>query len=368
MTATTGRHIHAPLIIDVAGTELNDADRRRLANPLVGGVIHFARNWQDRAQMTALNAEIKAIRPDLLICVDHEGGRVQRFRTDGFTRLPSMRSLGELWMRDALRATQVATAAGQVLAGELRACGVGFSFAPVLDLDYGGSSVIGDRSFHRDPRVVALLAKSVMHGMLQMGMRNCGKHFPGHGFVNADSHVEIPVDRRGLKAILADDASPYDWLAGTLAAVMPAHVIYPKVDARPAGFSSKWLQDVLRTRLGFDGAIFSDDLSMEAGRYIDGELLSFTDAALAALDAGCDLPMVCNQSVGDGARLDELLEGFGAAAASGRWQGKAASEARRQSLLPQAPASSWHSLTESPAYRGAKRLLSLAGLKESASS
>ena len=234
MTVTTAS-IHAPLIIDVAATELNDADRRRLAHPLVGGVIHFARNWKDRAQMTALNAEIKAIRPDLLICVDHEGGRVQRFRSDGFTRLPSMRSLGELWMQDAMRATQVATATGQVLAAELRACGVDFSFAPVLDLDHGASSVIGDRSFHRDPRVVALLAKSVMHGMLQMGMRNCGKHFPGHGFVNADSHVEIPVDRRSLKAILADDARPYDWLAGALTAVMPAHVIYPKVDKRPAG-------------------------------------------------------------------------------------------------------------------------------------
>ncbi|MDQ0069424.1 beta-N-acetylhexosaminidase [Variovorax boronicumulans] len=368
MTVTTGSTTHAPLIIDVAGTELNDADRRRLANPLVGGVIHFTRNWQDRAQMTALNAEIKAIRPDLLICVDHEGGRVQRFRTDGFTRLPSMRSLGELWMRDAMRATQAATAAGQVLAGELRACDIDFSFAPVLDLDYGGSSVIGNRSFHRDPRVVSLLAKSVMHGMLQMGMRNCGKHFPGHGFVNADSHVEIPVDRRSLKAILADDAKPYDWLAGTLAAVMPAHVIYPKVDARPAGFSSKWLQDVLRTRFGFDGAIFSDDLSMEAGRYIDGELLSFTDAALAALGAGCDLALLCNQSIGDGALLDELLEGFSVAAASGRWQGKAASEARRQSLLPQAAAPSWQSLMEFPAYRGAKRLLSLAGLEESAPS
>ncbi|MBJ2156210.1 beta-N-acetylhexosaminidase [Variovorax sp. IB41] len=366
MTATTGSPTHAPLIIDVAGTELNDADRRRLANPLVGGVIHFTRNWQDRAQMTALNTEIKAIRPDLLICVDHEGGRVQRFRTDGFTHLPSMRSLGELWMRDAMRATQVATAAGQVLAGELRACGVDFSFAPVLDLDYGGSSVIGNRSFHRDPRVVALLAKSVMHGMLQMGMRNCGKHFPGHGFVSADSHVEIPVDRRGLKAILEDDARPFDWLSGTLTAVMPAHVIYPKVDKRPAGFSPKWLQDVLRTRLAFDGAIFSDDLSMEAGRYIDGELLSFTDAALAALDAGCDLAMVCNQSVGDGALLDGLLEGFGAAANAGRWQGRTASEMRRQSLRPQSPALNWAALTESAAYRGAKRLLPSADLKEGA--
>lgn len=348
---------HAPLLIDVAGTELTPADRRRLANPHVGGVIHFTRNWQDRAQMTALNAEIKAIRPDLLICVDHEGGRVQRFRTDGFTRLPSMRSLGELWMRDALRATQVATAAGQVLAGELRACGVDFSFAPVLDLDYGGSSVIGDRSFHRDPRVVALLAKSVMHGMLQMGMRNCGKHFPGHGFVQADSHVEIPVDRRSLKAILADDARPYDWLGGTLAAVMPAHVIYPKVDKRPAGFSSKWLKAILRQRFAFDGVVFSDDLSMEAGRYIDGQLLSYTDAVLAALAAGCDLALLCNQSIGEGRPLDEMLDGFTAAAADGCWQGDAASEARRRSLLPGDEALDWRALTASSRYAQAQRLL-----------
>jgi beta-N-acetylhexosaminidase len=352
------RAVHTPLIVDVAGTALTDADRRRLANPLVGGVIHFARNWQDRAQMTALNAEIKSIRPDLLICVDHEGGRVQRFRTDGFTHLPSMRALGELWMRDALRATQAATAVGQVLAGELRACGVDFSFAPVLDLDYGGSSVIGSRSFHRDPRVVALLAKSVMHGMLQMGMRNCGKHFPGHGFVTADSHVEIPVDQRALKDILSDDAQPYDWLAGTLSAVMPAHVIYPKVDKRPAGFSSKWLKAVLRQRLGFEGAIFSDDLSMEAGRYIDGQLLSYADAALAAIDAGCDLAMLCNQSIGDGAPLDSLLDGFGAARDMGRWVGDAASEARRRALLSPSAALSWAELTGSAPYQGARRLLS----------
>ena len=344
---------HAPLIIDVAGSTLRADDRRRLAHPQVGGVIHFARNWQDRAQMQALNAEIKAIRPDLLICVDHEGGRVQRFRTDGFTRLPSMRTLGTLWMDDPMRAVQAATAAGFVLASELRAVGVDFSFAPVLDLDHGESSVIGDRSFHRDPRVAALLAKGVMHGLLQAGMANCGKHFPGHGFVKADSHVAIPVDRRSLKAILADDARPFEWLTGTLAAVMPAHVIYPKVDARPAGFSSKWLQDILRGRLGFDGAIFSDDLSMEAGRYIDGRLLSYTDAALAALDAGCDLAMLCNQSVGDGAPLDELLDGFNAAASAGRWQPDAAGEARRLALLPKVPAVAWDALLASAVYRRA---------------
>ena len=353
------RALHSPLIIDVAGTELDAADRRRLANPHVGGVIHFARNWHDRAQMTALNAEIKAIRPDLLICVDHEGGRVQRFRTDGFTHLPSMRALGELWMRDAMRATQAATAAGQVLAGELRACGVDFSFAPVLDLDHGGSSVIGNRSFHRDPRVVALLAKSVMHGMLQLGMRNCGKHFPGHGFVTADSHVEIPLDRRALKDILADDARPYDWLAGTLTAVMPAHVIYPKVDKRPAGFSPKWLKAILRQRFGFDGAVFSDDLSMEAGRYIDGELLSYTDAALAALEAGCDLALLCNQSIGEGLALDEFLDGFDAAAHTRRWVPDAIGEARRQALLPRDVAAGWSSLVASRAYRDARRTMDI---------
>jgi len=348
---------HAPLIIDVAATELNAADRRRLSDPLVGGVIHFARNWHDRAQMSALNAEIKAIRPDILICVDHEGGRVQRFRTDGFTRLPSMRMLGELWMKDALRATQVAVACGQVLGAELRACGVDFSFAPVLDLDYGESSVIGDRSFHRDPRVVAVLARSLMHGLLQAGMANCGKHFPGHGFVKADSHVAIPVDRRSLKAILADDARPYDWLVGSLAAVMPAHVIYPKVDARPAGFSAKWLQEILRGKLGFDGAVFSDDLSMEAARQIDGESLSYTDAALAALNAGCDLALLCNQSVGDGAVLDELLEGFAAATRNGHWKPNPASETRRRSLLPKSPAIGWDALMQSTAYRRAVLML-----------
>ena len=332
-------------------------DRSRLVDPLVGGVIHFARNWESRAQMTALNAEIKALRPDLLISVDHEGGRVQRFRTDGFTRLPAMRTLGALWMEDAMRATQAATAAGFVLAAELRACGVDFSFAPVLDLDHGESSVIGDRSFHRDPRVVALLAKSVMHGMLQAGMSCCGKHFPGHGFVKADSHVAIPIDRRSLKSILADDARPFEWLAGSLGAVMPAHVIYSKVDARPAGFSAKWLQDILRGRLGFDGTIFSDDLSMEAARHIDGTTLSYTDAALAALDAGCDLALLCNQSVGDGAALDELIVGMTMALKNGRWLPNAASEVRRRALLPMGASMDWNQLIKAAVYQRALQKL-----------
>lgn len=349
---------HAPLIIDVAGLALTAADRRRLQHPRVGGVIHFARNWQDRAQLAALNAEIKALRPDLLICVDHEGGRVQRFRSDGFTRLPAMRTLGELWQRDPILATRAATACGYVLAAELRACGVDLSFAPVLDLDHGASSVIGDRAFGRDPRTVTLLAKSLMHGLLAAGMANCGKHFPGHGHVRADSHTEIPVDSRGLKTILADDAAPYGWLVGALASVMPAHVIYPRVDARPAGFSARWLGEILRARLGFTGAIFSDDLSMAGARRLDGMNVSYTQAAAAALNAGCDLVLLCNQSAGDaGAAIDELIAGLVVAERDGQWQPQAASETRRRALLPVGAALPWDALMEQPAYRQARALL-----------
>jgi len=355
---TTQNPVHAPLIIDITGTELTPDDRRRLADPLVGGIIHFTRNWHSRVQMRELNREIKSLRPDLLICVDHEGGRVQRFRTDGFTRLPAMGRLGELWMRDAMQATEAASSAGYVLASELRACGIDFSFAPVLDLDWGESGVIGDRSFHRDPRVVAMLARCVMHGMLQAGMANCGKHFPGHGYVKADSHVAIPVDRRGLRAILADDGRPFEWLAGSLSAVMPAHVIYPKVDARPAGFSARWLQEILRGRLGFAGAVFTDDLSMEAGRYIDGRLLSFGEAAIAALQAGCDLPMLCNQSVGEkAAGLDGMLDEVAEAQASGAWTPDSRSHARRMALLPPGDAPGWDALGASPRYQDALRRL-----------
>ena len=382
---------HAPLILDVAGTALTTDDRRRLAHPLTGGVILFARNWSSRAQLLELTSAIKAVRDDLLICVDHEGGRVQRFRSDGFTHLPPMRTLGAMWMQDgkggpgsgAMAATNAATAAGYVLASELRACGVDFSFTPVLDLDWpddaptpakslaapqGGpgslgrpgasrSGVIGDRAFHADPRVVTLLAKSLVQGLLQAGMAHCGKHFPGHGFVAADSHTDIPVDRRSLKAILQDDAAPYAWLRSTLTSVMPAHVIYPKVDARPAGFSRKWLQDILRGRLGFDGAIFSDDLSMEGARRIDGRLASYTDAAVAALQAGCDLVLLCNQSVGAGRAVDELLDGLAAQQAQGQWQPSQDSESRRVALLPQTLPLAWDDLMFQPAYLQALEML-----------
>ena len=357
--------VHSPLLLDVAGTQLSADDRRRLAHPLTGGVILFTRNWRDRAQLLELTSAIKAVREDLLICVDHEGGRVQRFRSDGFTQLPPMRALGALWMQDgkagpgsgAMAATNAATAAGYVLASELRACGVDFSFTPVLDLDWGGSSVIGDRAFHADPRVVAMLAKSLAHGLLQAGMAHCGKHFPGHGFVRADSHTDIPVDRRSLKAILQDDAAPYAWLRSTLTAVMPAHVIYPKVDNRPAGFSRRWLQDILRTRLGFEGAIISDDLSMEGARHIDGHLASHTDAALAALQAGCDLVLLCNQSLGDGRAVDDLLDGLADALAHGRWQPSPDSAARRLALLPETVPQAWDELMFQPAYLQALEML-----------
>ena len=356
---------HAPLILDVAGTALTTDDRRRLAHPLTGGVILFARNWSSRAQLLELTSAIKAVRDDLLICVDHEGGRVQRFRSDGFTHLPPMRALGDLWMRDgkggpgsgALAATNAATAAGYVLGSELRSCGVDFSFTPILDLDWGGSTVIGDRAFHSDPRVVTLLAKSLAHGLLQAGMAHCGKHFPGHGFVHADSHTEIPVDRRSLKAILQDDAAPYGWLRSTLTSVMPAHVIYPKVDSRPACFSRKWLQDILREKLGFDGAIFSDDLSMEGARRLDGQLVSYTDAAVAALQAGCDLVLLCNQSVGDGHAVDELLDGLAQQLDQGQWKPSADSEARRLAQLPQTLPQAWDDLMFQPAYQQALEML-----------
>jgi beta-N-acetylhexosaminidase len=342
-------HSHAPVVLDIAGLELNDADRRRLAHPLAGGLILFARNWQNRRQLTELTAEIKSLRPDMLICVDHEGGRVQRFRSDGFTHLAPMQALGELWMRDAMAATNAASATGYVLGAELRACGVDLSFTPVLDLDHGPSSVIGDRALHRDARVTTLLAKSLMHGLLLAGMANCGKHFPGHGYARGDSHHELPIDERRLAAILADDAKPYEWLSTTLRSVMPAHVVYPEVDALPAGFSRHWLEDILRGELGFTGAIFSDDLSMEGAKVAGGHL----DAALAALNAGCDMILLCNQSLDGGTAVDALLDGLAIAERKGHWQPQPDSEHRRLDLLPRDPPLPWDELMHGSAYQHA---------------
>lgn len=279
-----------PVVIDLVGQQLSAEDRERLLHPLVGGVIHFSRHYESPAQIRALNAAIHALRPGLLIAVDHEGGRVQRFR-DGFTPIPPMRTLGEQWDSDPEAALAEANRLGRIMADELTSHGVDFSFTPVLDLDHGGSSVIGDRAFHRDSLATAQLAVALITGMRERGMASVGKHFPGHGFVRADSHHEVPIDERSFAAIEADDLVPFAQLVDAgLDGVMPAHVIYPAVDAQPAGYSIRWLQEILRGQLGFDGMIFSDDLGM-AGARGAGDMLARADLALAA---GCDMVLVCN--------------------------------------------------------------------------
>lgn len=333
-----------PIMLDVVGTTLTQDDIRRIRHPLTGGVILFSRNYENRAQLTALTQAIHEARPGVLIAVDHEGGRVQRFRSDGFTRLPAMKTLGELWEKDVLQSVKAATDVGYVLAAELRACGVDLSFTPVLDLDYGTSGVIGDRAFHRDPRTVTLLAKSLNHGLALAGMSNCGKHFPGHGYVQADSHIAIPVDERSLDEILQDDAAPYGWSGIGLSSVMPAHVIYPKVDDMPAGFSRIWL-DMLRNDLGFDGMIFSDDLSME-GAAMEGGVVAGAHAALAA---GCDMILICNAPD----KADILLEQVDISCMSDA--GKSA--ARLQALVPGASALDWDCLQQDGRYQAAKRTI-----------
>ncbi|MFW6168407.1 MAG: beta-N-acetylhexosaminidase [Ralstonia sp.] len=331
-----------PIVLDVAGLELGPDDVRRIAHPLTGGVILFARNFESRAQLTALTRAIRAVRDDVLICIDHEGGRVQRAKTDGFTHLPAMGALGQLWDRDVLAATRAATACGYVLAAELRACDIDLSFTPVLDLDYGTSSVIGDRAFHRDARVVTMLANHLTLGLRLAGMANCGKHFPGHGYVQADSHVAVPVDDRPLQAILDDDAQPYGWMGLGLQSVMPAHVIYSAVDPNPAGFSRFWLQDMLRAHYNFDGVIFSDDLSME-GASVAGTVV---DGARAALAAGCDMVLICNQPDEAEKVLDAL-----------DFTPTPASRARLARMRPRGPALPWDALLAEPAYQQAQALL-----------
>lgn len=329
-----------PVVLDIDGTSLAPAERERLRHPLVGMVILFARNFESASQLARLTAEIRALRaPPLLIAVDHEGGRVQRFRDPPFTRIPPMAALGKLWDRDVLLACRAAVSAGYAMAAELRAHGVDLTFAPVLDIDWGHSSVIGDRALHRDARTVAMLAGHLSHGMALAGMANCGKHFPGHGWPAADSHVDVPIDERPLDAILAADAAPYGWLGGALAAVMPAHVIFPAVDPMPAGFSRRWIQDVLRGRLGFTGAVFSDDLSM-AGARVAG---SVADGAQAAIDAGCDFVIAC----GGGAVADELLGRM-------RWRRSAAFDERLRRITPLGAALSAPELAASARYRAAR--------------
>lgn len=276
--------LQGSLMVDVAGTWLTAEDRHLLRQPEVAGLIIFARNIEHPRQVRELTAAIRAVRPELILAVDQEGGRVQRLR-QGFVRLPAMRELAH-----HADAVGLAEHCGWLMAAEVLAVGLDLSFAPVLDLDHGHSAVVGTRAFEGDPERATALAGAFIRGMNAAGMAACGKHFPGHGWAEADSHVAIPTDERSLEQIRACDLVPFARLAGQLAAVMPAHVIYPQVDGNPAGFSRRWLQDILRGELGFEGVIFSDDLSM-AGAHVVGDAASRIEAALSA---GCDMGLVCN--------------------------------------------------------------------------
>jgi beta-N-acetylhexosaminidase len=294
-----------PAVVDVLGTVLTEEDRERIRHPAAGAVILFARNYENPEQLANLTLEIEKLRePALPVCVDHEGGRVQRFR-EGFTAIPAMRQLGRLWDRDREKGRAAAEAIGYIIGAELGAVGVDFSFAPVLDLDYGGSSVIGDRALHFDPTAVGALAAQLISGLAAAGVAAVGKHFPGHGFAAADSHVAVPTDERPVKEVLRKDLLPYRAaIEAGLAAVMPAHVIFPQADAEPAGYSKFWLQDVLRGQLGFHGLVFSDDLSMEGACVAGGP----PERARAALAAGCDMVLLCNDPKGCDALLESLKE------------------------------------------------------------
>jgi beta-N-acetylhexosaminidase len=297
-----------PLMIDVAGTELTPEDIQVLSHPLVGSVILFSRNYRDVAQVSALTAAIRAVRsPHLLIAVDHEGGRVQRFR-EGFTRLPAARLLGRRYDADHREGLSLAQSTGWLMASELRAVGVDFSFAPCVDLDYGVSDIIGDRAFHTDPDAVAALAVAYMVGMREAGMAAVAKHFPGHGAVIADSHLALPVDRRKF-ADLEADIRPYrPLIENNLAGVMGAHIVFPAVDPLPASLSKPWISGVLRGELGFHGCVFADDLTM-AGAAAMGGIIERVELAFAA---GCDVLPICN----DRQAVKSVLDHFGPDAAS----------------------------------------------------
>ena len=327
-----------PLMIDIAGTELTDIDRERLCHPLVGGIILFSRNYSNPAQLAALTAAMHALRsPPLLIAVDHEGGRVQRFR-DGFTRLPSMAALGKLWDSKPDAACEAARQVGYVLASELRARGVDYSFTPVLDLDYGPSRVIGDRAFHRQPAAVIALAKALGEGLHQAGMGSCGKHYPGHGYVIPDSHVELPVDDRPF-ADMQEDMEPYRQLP--LDGVMAAHVIYNCIDCNTAVFSNKWIS-YLRNDINFNGVVFTDDLSM-AGAGVVGGMLNRVETAY---NAGCDMLLVCNAPDVVSEVLDQWVPEVDLL------RGK-----RVEALIPKQPPMTWEALQTDAAYRAARKTI-----------
>ncbi|GMG88167.1 beta-N-acetylhexosaminidase [Biformimicrobium ophioploci] len=332
------------VMIDIAGQELDAEDRQLLRHPQVGGLIFFARNYSDRAQLQQLVQDIRSVRPGILLAVDQEGGRVQRFREE-FTRLPSMQALSEHAAADQDPAQRLADV-GWLMAAELLASGIDFSFAPVLDADSNQSRVIGDRSFSPDPAAVSERVSPFIAGMHEAGMSTTGKHFPGHGFVVEDSHVELPVDDRTLEQVLCRDCQPFTALmaAGSLEAVMPAHIRFPKVDGAAVGFSRYWLQDILRARLGFDGVIFSDDLSME-GASVGGD---YGGRIHAALDAGCDMGIVCNNREGAVAILDAL---------QGR-EVSAESAARLEAMRGRPAVANWDALMAHPRWRATREWLS----------
>ena len=290
-------------MLDLRGTRLEADEREMLAHPLTGGVILFARNYESPQQLTGLINAIHAVRdPRLLVAVDHEGGRVQRF-LEGFTRLPACRLIGRRYDADHPAGIELAEMAGWLMAVELRAVNVDFSFAPVLDLDKSLSQVIGDRAFHKNPETVSHLAQAYLRGMKRAGMAAVGKHFPGHGSVSEDSHHAVPVDHRRYEDIQMEDLVPFErMIHAGLAAIMPAHVIYPEIDGRPAGFSPVWIKGILRHQLGFQGAVFSDDIDM-AGAEVAGD---YVDRARAALNAGCDMVVICKNQQGALQLLEHL--------------------------------------------------------------
>jgi beta-N-acetylhexosaminidase len=278
-----------PIMMDVSGLTLTEIEIAQLAKPSIGGVILFSRNFTSIDQVKRLIASIRAIKPGILIAVDHEGGRVQRFK-NGFTHLPAMLRLGELYDKNPKKALKYACSCGFILAYELLEVDIDFSFAPVLDLDYGNSSVIGDRAFHSNSDAVVQLAQALIIGMHRAGMKCVGKHFPGHGYVALDSHLDLPVDDRPAQEIYQDMAVFKSLVSQGLDAVMPAHVIYSMVDDKPAGFSKTWIQSILKSKLGFEGVVFSDDLSMQGAFFID----NIKERVQVSLDSGCDMVLICN--------------------------------------------------------------------------
>ena len=297
---------YSPLMFDLEGSELTSEEREILQHPMIGGVILFSRNYQSASQVTQLAGDIRKfsgkVNKSILIAVDHEGGRVQRFRSE-FTQLPALATLGELYSKDQAKALDTSRLHGWLMAVEVKSVGIDFSFSPVLDLNYGANDVIGDRAFHQEAQIVSDLAVAYIEGMREAGMASTGKHFPGHGATRDDSHVAIPIDNRSQEEIFAADIQPFIRLFSEgLDAVMPAHVIYPEIDNKPAGFSRVWLQDILRDQLGFEGVIFSDDLAMKGASIAGG----FTERAEAALEAGCDMILACNDRAGAVEIIDHL--------------------------------------------------------------